>query len=376
MASRPYFDESKGWWYMKWKSPDRGWRPERLCKHPGWSKGQRAPKRPPPEAVRLARAWEDKESQARAGRVVDTGRAVDLRTFIDSYILTAEADQAPGSLAILRRVSGLFVDWCKGRGIETVPGVTPEVCRLYLATRARAQGRKGEGLAYKTLKTERGTLAPAWSQAVMDGRIAANPWLRVPVPGKPRVERPPFWTAEEVSRLVAACKPWLADVVLVGVNTGLRITALLGLEWRDVDFTTGLVTVRIELDKAGRGYRVPMSATANEVLGRRWTLRKDSNPLVFPGPRKGKKVPSCRTFEAIGRAVRRSGVADHGRFNHMTRHTFATNAVMRGVPLKVVSSWLGHSSVAMTEKYAHVIPEKSREYMDGFDMRRDQSDGG
>jgi integrase len=369
MASKPYFDASKGNWYVKWKSP-RGWKAEKLCRHPGWTKGQRPPKRPPPEAVSLARAWEDRESQARAGRLIEPDRPVVLRTFLDSYILTAEADQSEGSLVILRRVARLFVDWCASQRITTVDGVTPEACRLYLATRAKAKGRKGDGLAYKTLKTERGTLAPAWSQAFQDGRIAVNPWLRAPVPGKPKNERPPFWTADEVQRLVAACNPWLADVVLVGVNTGLRITALLGLEWRDVDFDAGMIAVRAELDKAGRGYRVPMSATARVVLMRRRAARVEtvSTALVFPGPRKGKKVPSNRTFAAIGRAVRRSGVTDHGRFNHLTRHTFATHAVMRGVPLKVVSSWLGHSSIAMSEKYAHVIPESSRSYMDGFSI--------
>lgn len=381
MASKPYFVVDRGCWYVKWKAGPAKWKAQRLCSHPGWSKTQRPPKRPPPEAVRLARVWEERETRVKQGLEVDPQEATPLRTFLDDYILHAEAGQAEGSIKVLRRAAAKFVAWCDDQGVKTLPEVTAATCRSYLAQRGRdpgmaGVGRSGKTLAYKTLHTERGVLSPAWTQAFQDGRIVVNPWLRAPVPGKPRESIPPFWTEDEIERLTAACRPWLRDVVLVGVNTGLRITALLGLEWRDVSFEAGMVTVRAELDKAGRGYRVPMSAVANSVLGRRWTMRMDANPLVFPGPRKGKKVPSNRTFQAISRVVRRVGITNHGRFNHMTRHTFATHAVMRGVPLKVVSSWLGHSSIAMTEKYGHVIPEDSQRYMDKFDMRPGQEQGG
>lgn len=371
MASKPYFVADRGHWYVKWKSAPGRWKAQKLCPHPGWTKGQKPPRRPPPEAVRLARAWEEREAQVRAGLEVDPGRATPLRAFLDDYIHSAVAGQVDGSMKILRRVSDLFVSWCAGQGVTTLPQVTTAVCRAYLAHRARAPGRKGNaGLAFKTLKTERGTLAPAWSQAFQDGRVSANPWMRAPVPVKRRDSPPPFWTEAEVARLVAECRPWLADVVLVGVNTGLRISALLGLEWRDVDFDRGEVRVRRELDKAGKGYRVPMSATANEVLGRRWTLRRDDNPLVFPGPKLGRKVPATRTYHAIGAAVRRSGITDHGRYNHVLRHSFASIAMMRGVPLAVVSGWLGHSSITMTQVYAHTIPEDSQRYMDRFDVTK------
>src|SRR5438105_2015812 len=139
MASQPYFDASKGWWFVKWKTAEKKWKAEKLCRQPGWSKGQRSPKRPPPEAVRLARVWEDRETRARHGVEPDPGRPTDLRTFFDGYILTAEAAQTPGSLAILRRVAGLFCDWCEARGIRTVEGVSAQVCREYMAMRAKAR---------------------------------------------------------------------------------------------------------------------------------------------------------------------------------------------------------------------------------------------
>lgn len=367
MASKPYFDRRKGWWLMKWKAGPGLWKVEPLCKHPDWSKGQRIPKRPPPEAVRLARVWADRESRMRAGLEVDTGRPVELQTFLDSYLLTAEAAQTAGSMAILRRVSGLFVAFCASRGVTTVAGVTAELCRHYLAERSKAQGRKGAGLAYKTLKTERGSLAPAWSQALMDGRIAANPWLRAPVPGKPRLEKPPWWTEDEVRRIVAVCKPWMADVVTVGAYSGLRITSLLGLEWRDVSFEDGTIHVRAKASKTGVAYTAPMLGPARDVLERRRFI--SGGVLVFPGPRRGKRVPGCRTYEAIGRAVARSGVPDHGTYNHILRHSFATWAVNRGVPLSIVAQWLGHTTTQQTERYSHADPSETARWAGYFERK-------
>jgi integrase len=369
MASKPFFDASKGAWFIKWKAgAGRGWVKQKLCPHPGWSEGQRIPKKAPPEASRLARVWEDKENRARSGIEVDD-RPTDLRTFLDGYILTAEASQTEGSLAILRRVAKIFVAWCETRGIKAVQEVTVQTCREFMATRAKAKGIRGAGLAYKTLKTERGTLAPAWSQAFQDGRVASNPWERAPVPGKPRAERPPFWTEAEVAKLAAACVPWLGDVVVVGAYSGLRITSLLGLEWRDVSFDAGTIHVRAGASKTGVAYDAPMLSKARDVLERRRFVAHGI--LVFPGPKRGKEVPSNRTYQAIKRAVKRSGVPDRGTYNHSLRHSFATWAVNRGVPLSIVARWMGHTSTQQTERYAHADPSETARWAERFETGLD-----
>lgn len=78
MASRPFFDKSKGYWYVKWKSL-RGWHKARLCPHPGWKKGDEPPKKPPADALRLARVWEDREHAARSGADAHSGPPAPLR---------------------------------------------------------------------------------------------------------------------------------------------------------------------------------------------------------------------------------------------------------------------------------------------------------
>lgn len=367
MASRPYFDKHKGHWYMKWKSI-YGWQAARLCPHPNWTRGDEPPRRPPPDAVRLARTWEDRELAARSGVEGASSRPAPLAGFLEGYLMTAGAGLTPGSLAIVSRNVGRFAAWCKARKITAVPQVTPDVCRRYLAERAPA-------VKHSTLKSERASLSPAWSQAFQDGRVKENPWLRAPVRGKPRTERPPYWTTEEVERLAAVCKPWLADIVIVGAYSGLRITSLLGLTWDDIDFNKGTVHVRAMASKSGRAYDAPMLGPARKVLERR-KRKAGRNPLVFPGPQSGKRVHLTATYKAIKAAVATAGVSDFGHYNHASRHSFATWAVNRGVPLAVVSRWLGHASIEQTSRYAHHDPRESSRWADHFDSAVPASAGG
>lgn len=362
MASAPYFDKAKGRWRMKWWAGlERGWVTVTLCRHPGeWTK-DRPPKRPPPEVQLLAQKYRDLEVQARHGVSVAPVRGHDLAEHLKTYRARFARSKAPGSLPSLDRSIRLFLDHCGRAKFKTLEGVTTKVCRDYLHWRHETVG-------HATLKAEKGLLSKVWTDARLDGMVPENPWLAAKVPGQPNNDPPPYWTKEELDRLVGGCRGWLKDFIQLGANCGLRASALLGLEWRDVPFDRGVIVVRPSLDKGKRGYQVPMSATANEVLARRWVARDASNPLVFPGARKGKLMRMKIPYERIGKAIKRLGLPDHGHYLHILRHTFATHAVMAGVPLLTVSSWLGHSSIKMSEKYAHVIPSESHRQMEKFDL--------
>jgi site-specific recombinase XerD len=73
-------------------------------------------------------------------------------------------------------------------------------------------------------------------------------------------------------------------------------------------------------------------------------------------------------YKRLGALVRRLGLPDNGHYNHILRHTFATHAVMSGVPLLHVSAGSGTTSIKMTERYAHVIPSESQRHMERFDL--------
>ena len=359
-----FFSVAHGRWRCKWRARNADgsteWRTVTLCEHPGWVRpkdGKRGvkPKKEPPEAIRLFRKYQDMELEANHGVTVADVRPALLADFLTDYLRATEVSQAEGTHRVTTREAERFRDWCKSRGITTIPGVTPEVCRTYLEDLCREFKRD-------TVRTAKGLLAPAWELAFHEGKLASNPWRRARVPGKSRRERPPFWTEQEIDRLADACAPLVADIVRVGFGSGLRIAALLALQWRDVDFARSRIHVRAASSKSGKHYDAPMIGKARDALQRK-AATEETTGLVFKRP-DGKRIWPTSTYKAIRRAVKATGIPDHGHYNHILRHSFATWAVAKGAPLRTVSTWLGHASIVMTEKYAHADPAENQRWAD------------
>lgn len=192
----------------------------------------------------------------------------------------------------------------------------------------------------------------------------------------PRVRRlkvPPqrfrFLDFEVAARLVAAAEPDWRAMIVVALNTGLRLGELLALRWCDVDLQAGRIVVRrsvtvgqITTPKNGREREVPLNETARETLQAHRHLRGD---LVFSDER-GKIMGKAQCKWPLHRAQRKAGIAELGW--HDLRHTFASHLAMRGVALKAVQELLGHSSIHMTMRYAHLSPAVRRDAVLALDV--------
>ena len=184
-------------------------------------------------------------------------------------------------------------------------------------------------------------------------RLAHEEWEAIENVPRIRLEKEPqgrlrWLTQEEITRLLdAAAKSRnkeLRAAVIAALNTGLRLGELLGLTWERVDLSRGVI--RLELTKSGRRREVPLNAESYDALV---TLAPKVSGRVF-------RTKSVR--KAYENAVA-NGKLDDVNF-HTLRHTFASWAVMRGVSLKELQELLGHSSLAMTMRYAHLAPERLR----------------
>jgi integrase len=149
----------------------------------------------------------------------------------------------------------------------------------------------------------------------------------------------------------------LRPLVLVALNTGLRRGELLGLKWDAVNFAAKLLTVVAETAKSGHTRRVPLNPEALSVLTA-WRERcGNPNPdsLVFPGPA-GERMTRIDTSWAT--LMLKSGLRNFRL--HDCRHHFASRLVQAGVDLYTVKELLGHSEIAMTERYSHLAPDNLR----------------
>lgn len=169
-------------------------------------------------------------------------------------------------------------------------------------------------------------------------------------------------TREEAARLITvagahAKRPHLPCFIRLALNTGCRKGELLKLEWRRVDLERGLLFFEAKHVKSRRRQTVPLNQDAIVTFERMQAWQHDNapgSPWVF-AMESGRPITSFKTGWTS--ALKRAGIEDFRI--HDLRHTFASWLVMQGEDLYVVKELLRHSSVTVTERYAHLAPTRT-----------------
>lgn len=226
-------------------------------------------------------------------------------------------------------------------GNPPIHTLTVEVVDRYRET------RRGEGVAPATINKEMATLKHALTQAVRWNLVRES--VRKALTGVEKLREPSgrtrYLERDEATRLIEHCRGTLRPLVTVALHTGMRKSELLGLTWDAVNLKRNRISLR--QTKNGEGRHIPINATVRRALtGLRTRL---DVPLVFHGPDGRCLSDFRRAFEA---ACGKAGITD--LHFHDLRHTFASWLTMDGVPLKTVADLLGHKSLTMTMRYAHL----------------------
>ena len=199
----------------------------------------------------------------------------------------------------------------------------------------------------------------------------AHEWSELPAVPKVkefRLEDAPFQFLdfEETERMLKTCSSEWSAMVTVAVKTGLRQGELRALHWEDVDLVAGRLVVRRSLwrgredsPKGGRSREVALCETALNALKAHRLRTRMKSRYVFCTD-EGKPFPEADVLHVVADACNRAGLSKRLTW-HELRHTFASHLVMRGVPLKAVQELLGHASIEMTMRYAHLSPDARRE---------------
>jgi len=157
-----------------------------------------------------------------------------------------------------------------------------------------------------------------------------------------------YLSLEESNRLIASCiAPHIRALVTVALHSGMRLGEILNLRWYDLDFASGFILVRDS--KNGESRHVPMDATLS-ALFRAYPHRLGTD-LVFSS-RCGGHIVDVRT--GFLNSCKRAELTD--LHFHDLRHTFASQFVMAGGDLYILKEILGHKSITMTQRYAHLSP--------------------
>ncbi len=206
-------------------------------------------------------------------------------------------------------------------------------------------------------------LSHAFTVAVKEcGWVEDNPLLKVTKPkearGRVRFLSDDSQTLDgtviegERTRLLKACKasksPDLYPAVVLALSTGARAQETLGLRWGQIDFIRNVAI--LHETKNGERRVLPLAGHARELLQERARVRRIDTDLVFPGRIKPHKPLDLRTpFETALKA------ADIEDFRwHDLRHSAASYLAMGGASLAEIAEVLGHKTLAMVKRYAHL----------------------
>ena len=166
-----------------------------------------------------------------------------------------------------------------------------------------------------------------------------NPCVAVKMKKEPN-HRLRYLSEEEIKTVMGNCPPRLYPLVACALMTGMRRGELLNLDWRDIDFTSN--TIQILQSKSGKPRKIPIAPPLRSIL-------EDLGPLpagnVFNMP----YITLRRLFAKVLQASR----IDSFRW-HDLRHTFGSHFAMKTGDLPTLQQILGHASIQMTMRYAHL----------------------
>lgn len=239
------------------------------------------------------------------------------------------------------------------------------------------------GASTETARYAGVVLTQALAAAVNLGLIHSNPAAAVRKPRRETSEIHPLDEQELQSLMAAAEGSRYLPLYMVIASTGMRRGEAFALTWDDIDLNRRKLSITKTLSRSGNRFCVktpktkasrrtidlPMVAI-DALLDQRKRLLAEglaSCELVFPN-RRGKHLNAegfmRHHFKPL---LKRASLSSKVRI-HDLRHSFATIALSRGVPVKVISEMMGHSNITTTlQTYSHVLPSMSRGAADALD---------
>lgn len=248
----------------------------------------------------------------------------------------------------------LLVDEFKGRILDTI---TYYDCEAYKIKRKRTETRRKKKRTSSTLNKEVGTLRQMMRKAVEWQMLEQSPFDRgQSLQEKVCNERTRFLSEEEIARLLAKCDTWLEELIIVAIHTGMRRGELMSLKWKQIK--DGFIY--LPKTKNGEARKVPINEDVDAIFkAKRKRLQLKSKYVFCHEIKKRDRKGHLLLYQPVGdfstafdKAVKDAGIEEC--WFHDLRHTFASHMIMRGRTLKEVQELLGHKSIKMTMRYAHL----------------------
>jgi len=306
------------------------------------------------ERLTDARIWAQQiETEMRDGRYIKTAEAQKhtVSDLVERYI----RDVLPRKVKVGRFYAIQLGWWKRQIGDVLLSELTPVLISEHRELLSQTETIRKTKKSNATVNRYLAALSTAISTAINEwGWMEENP-LRKVSKLKEQRGRVRYLSDEERELLLIACKeshnPDLYLTVILAMSTGGRRAEIWGLSWKCVDLKNGFIT--FEETKNDEPRSVPLTGHAFELMMERSKVPRVDTDLVFPSRvDRHKHFDFRRPFQM---ALKAAQIEDF-RW-HDLRHCAASYLVMAGVDMRTVAEILGHKTIQMTQRYAHLSPE-------------------
>ncbi len=310
------------------------------------------------ERLTDARKWvQNTESALREGRYfkISESKKHTMGDLIDRYMLNV----LPQKKKSEQRQGAQLLWWKRQLGTKLLSDVSPAIIAELRDKLSQENTRRGILRSPSTVVRYLAALSHAFSIAVKEwGWLDDSPMRKVSKPREPR-GRVRFLSDEERKRLLEACKQssneYLYIVVVLALSTGMRLGEIMGLKWSDIDLDRGCIT--LHETKNGERRLVPLQGLALKLTRSFRVSRYFCSLQLFPSKSNFKKSMDLRFPWKI--ALKQAGIKDF-RF-HDLRHSAASYLAMNGATLSEIAGVLGHKTLSMVKRYAHLSEEHKKD---------------
>lgn len=243
--------------------------------------------------------------------------------------------------------------------------ITPVKIRNTLKEIENMKTPSGKNKSAGTLNRNLAVLSSALSFAKKElGWIQDNPAFNVSKLPEPQ-GRVRFLSDDERNRLLEAVKkavnPFLYPAVMIAISTGARRGEILSLRWENVDLKEGWIVLQKTKNGDKRG--IPLKGCVLDVVRDLYEHRY-SDVFVFPNKINSGTFDIRRSWE---KALKQANI-ENFRF-HDLRHTCASYLMMNGCSLGEISDILGHKTLQMVKRYAHLSDKHKADVVENMNKK-------
>lgn len=284
-----------------------------------------------------------------------------MQRYIDKFMnyMKVEKNASPHTITNYMVDMNVFKGFLGDKEIETVDHLS---LRRYLAE------LRAKNYSKRTVARKLASLRSFFRFLFREGHIKKNPITAVLTP-KLDKKLPVFLDVAKIDRLLSAPTDkdlmGLRDRALLETlySTGIRVSELVGLDLRDIDFISGVIKV---LGKGHKERVVPIGepalAAIKKYVDKKAPVKVNDKDAVFLN-KSGARLTDRSVRRVLDKHIKTCSVSEKIS-PHSLRHSFATHLLDRGADLRSVQELLGHMNLSTTQIYTHVTMERLKSVYD------------